>query len=113
MINHDDVFVLRRVASLSAFGPNTQFSILLGMPGSPYGVGCRGAAGVGCNEQLFTVHSIVDPRRTYIDEPVFSLHVICTLCTLHIVGCHVDLPSQLAAQNRSCSLTAVSIGYQP
>ena len=21
---------------------------------------------------------------------VFSLHVICTLCTLHIVGCHVD-----------------------
>ena len=49
-------------------------------------------------------------KATLAEGGVFSLHVICTFCTLHIVGCHVTLTSQLAAQNRSCSLTAVSIG---
>ena len=48
-------------------------------------------------------------KATLAEKSVFSLHVICTFCTLHIVGCHVTFTLQLAAQNRSCSLTAVSI----
>ena len=70
---------------------------------------CADITVVPCTSPRALSASSFGSKATLAEGGVFSFHVICTFCTLHIVGCHADLPSQLAAQNRSCSLTAVSI----